>query len=812
MVLLNIINKIIGDQNEKELKRLNKEISKINNFYENYLNQNFSNTDIKAKTQEFKDRLKNGETLDQILPEAFALAKYAAKTLSGHKYSVRGQEVTWNMIPFDVQLIGGLVIHEGKIAEMKTGEGKTLTCSLPAYLNALSGEGVFIVTVNDYLARRDAEWMQPLYETLGLSVGVVVPNQDQAEKIAAYKADITYGTNNEFGFDYLRDNMAVDESQLVQPKKLNFAIVDEVDSILIDEARTPLIISAPAEESTEKYLKYANLTNKLVENEHYNIDEKQKTAVLTEAGINKMEELMGIDNIYSEAGFEEVHHIEQALKAKASYKKDRDYVVENGEVVIVDDFTGRLMAGRRYSGGLHQAIEAKEGVEIKRESKTLATITFQNFFRLFNKLAGMTGTAKTEEEEFYKIYGLGIVAIPTNKPVNRIDKPDLIFRNQLGKYKAIAKKVKELHEQGMPVLIGTVSVEQSETLSEIFKRSGIRHNVLNAKQHEKEAEIVADAGQEKAVTIATNMAGRGTDIKINEKVRELGGLTIIGTERHESRRIDNQLRGRSGRQGDPGETQFYISMEDDLMRIFGGDRVKSMMDLLNLPEDEPIENKFITKAIESAQKRVEGHNFDIRKHVVEYDDIMNYHREIIYKLRKSILLEGNAGNQILVAMEKTAENIVSTHQTPEAYNYKEILETLNTIHLNANHSLELAKIKKLNKADELIDLAKNYLWNSYKEITDSIDKDQLNNIEKQVFLRSIDRNFIDHIDRMDSIRKSVALEAYGQKNPLLVYKDEAYRAFTELLGQINTEVTYTIFRLTNQDHLKSTTIQQTFIA
>jgi preprotein translocase subunit SecA len=812
LVLLNIINKIIGDQNEKELKRLSKEISKINTNYEIYLGKNLSNEQIKAKTQEFKDRLKNGETLDQILPEAFALAKYAAKTLNGHKYNVRGQEVTWNMIPFDVQLIGGLVIHEGKIAEMKTGEGKTLTCSLPAYLNALSGDGVFIVTVNDYLARRDAEWMQPLYETLGLSVGVIVPNQDQAEKIAAYKADITYGTNNEFGFDYLRDNMAIDESQLVQPKILNFAIVDEVDSILIDEARTPLIISAPAEESTEKYLKYANLTNKLVENEHYNIDEKQKTAVLTEAGINKMEELMGIDNIYSEAGFEEVHHIEQALKAKASYKNDRDYVVENGEVVIVDDFTGRLMAGRRYSGGLHQAIEAKEGVEIKRESKTLATITFQNFFRLFNKLAGMTGTAKTEEEEFYKIYGLGIVAIPTNKPVNRVDKPDLIFRNQLGKYKAIAKKVKELHEQGMPVLIGTVSVEQSETLSEIFKRSGIRHNVLNAKQHEKEAEIVADAGQEKAVTIATNMAGRGTDIKIKENVKELGGLTIIGTERHESRRIDNQLRGRSGRQGDPGETQFYISMEDDLMRIFGGDRVKSMMDLLNLPEDEPIENKFITKAIESAQKRVEGHNFDIRKHVVEYDDIMNYHREIVYKLRKSILLEGNAGNQILVAMEKTAENIILTHQTPEAYNYKEILETLNTIHLNANHSLEIENLKKLNKADELIDLAKNYLWNSYKEITDQIDKEQLNNIEKQVFLRSIDRNFIDHIDRMDSIRKSVALEAYGQKNPLLVYKDEAYRAFTELLGQINTEVTYSIFRLTNQDHLKSTTIQQTLIA
>ncbi|KKR24823.1 MAG: protein translocase subunit preprotein translocase subunit SecA [Candidatus Peregrinibacteria bacterium GW2011_GWE2_39_6] len=672
-MLTKLLNKIIGDPNEKELHKLQPLVEEVNQIEKDY-QTSLPPSDIPQKTAEFKQRFKDGQSLDDLLPEAFALAKYACRVLIGEKWLVRGKEITWEMIPYDVQLIGGMVLHQGKIAEMKTGEGKTLVCTLPIYLNSLTGKGVHLVTVNEYLAHRDAEWMSGLFNKLGLSIGVIAYGQSPAEKKAAYDADVTYGTNNEFGFDYLRDNMARQAQHRVQ-RKLNYAIVDEVDSILIDEARTPLIISAPAEESTSKYQKYAQLVGQLQENTHYNIDEKAKTAVLSEEGIAKMEQLLGVENIYTEAGFEEVHHIEQALKALTVYKLDVDYMVKDGEVIIVDEFTGRLMEGRRYSQGLHQAIEAKEGVEIKRESKTLATITFQNYFRLFEKLAGMTGTAITEAEEFASIYGLETLIIPTHKSVVRQDLADGIYKNTKGKIMSIVTKVKELHEKGQPVLIGTISVEKSELLSKLLSVQGIKHNVLNAKYHEREAEIIAQAGQKGAVTIATNMAGRGTDIKLGEGVVEVGGLYVIGTERHESRRIDNQLRGRSGRQGDPGASQFYVSMEDDLMRLFGSDRVRGVMERLGVPEDTPIESKFISRSIESAQKRVEGHHFDIRKHLVEYDNVMNRHREIMYRKRTDILEKEVITEHILEMLNDEANSIVMSHASLEdkdKWNYKDI--------------------------------------------------------------------------------------------------------------------------------------------
>ncbi|MFA6528721.1 MAG: preprotein translocase subunit SecA, partial [Candidatus Gracilibacteria bacterium] len=628
-MITKLLQKILGDYNLKEIRKLEPVVEYINKLEEGY-QKDLKDEDIPLKTEEFKKRIATGEPLDTILPEAFALVKNACRKLVGKKWEVRGREMAWDMIPYDVQIIGGLVLHHGKIAEMKTGEGKTLVCTMPLYLNALTGKGTHLVTVNSYLANRDSEWMGGLYKFLGLTVGVIEHGQSHQDKQAAYNCDITYGTNNEFGFDYLRDNMVRTLNQCVQ-RELNYSIVDEVDSILIDEARTPLIISAPAEESTSKYMKYAGLISALEENKHYTIDEKIKTAILSEDGIKKMEELLGMENIYTEGGFQEVNHIEQALKAHTVYKKDVDYMVKDGEVIIVDSFTGRLMPGRRYSAGLHQAIEAKERVEVKRESKTMATITFQNYFRMYKKLAGMTGTALTEAEEFAAIYNLNTISIPTNKPVKRLDRPDAIYKNHKGKYMAIAEKTKELHQKGQPVLIGTVSIEKSELLSGLLKAQGIKHEVLNAKQHEKEAEIVSKAGQKGSVTIATNMAGRGTDIKLGEGIGDLGGLYIMGTERHESRRIDNQLRGRAGRQGDNGETQFYISMEDDLMRLFGADSIKKMMEFLRVPDDMMIENKRISKSIENAQKSVEGRHFDIRKHLVDYDDIMNKHREIMYR-------------------------------------------------------------------------------------------------------------------------------------------------------------------------------------
>ncbi|MBQ2114438.1 MAG: preprotein translocase subunit SecA, partial [Selenomonadales bacterium] len=612
---------LMGDDDASKVKALRKYVDKINALEPSM--QNLSDANLREKTQEFKDHLANGETLDDILPEAFAVVREASRRVLGMRH-------------FDVQLIGGMVLHQGKIAEMRTGEGKTLVATLPSYLNALTGKGVHIVTVNDYLAKRDSEWMGKLYNFLGLSVGLIAHGLDFMERKRAYAADITYGTNNEFGFDYLRDNMVTYPEQMVQ-RKLNYAIVDEVDSILVDEARTPLIISGPGEKSTDLYYVMAKAVAPLKEGEDYTLDEKTKAVMPTEAGINKVEETLGLKNLYSAANIDMSHQFTQALKAKAIMKRDKDYVVREGQVVIVDEFTGRLMFGRRYSDGLHQAIEAKEGVKIERESQTLASITFQNYFRMYDKLSGMTGTAKTEEGEFVKIYNLPVVVIPTNKEIKRTDFPDVIYKTKAAKYRAVVKAIKELHEKGQPVLVGTTSIRQSEALSAELHKARIPHQVLNAKYHEMEAEIISEAGQLGAVTIATNMAGRGTDIVLGEGVPEVGGLHILGTERHESRRIDNQLRGRAGRQGDPGSSRFYLSLEDDLMRLFGSENIASMMDKLGMDEDEPIEHKLITRSVEKAQKKVEARNFDIRKHVLQFDDVMNQQREVIYGQRHKIL-------------------------------------------------------------------------------------------------------------------------------------------------------------------------------
>ncbi|MBI4127301.1 preprotein translocase subunit SecA [Candidatus Peregrinibacteria bacterium] len=787
--MLKFIEKIIGDPKKKDLKRLAAIVEKINLIEEKYQTE-LTDEDIPKKTAEFKERITNGESLNTILPEAFALVKNAARRLIGKKWPVRGNEYTWDMLPYDVQMIGGIVLHEGRIAEMKTGEGKTLVSTFPIYLNALEGKGVHVVTVNDYLAQRDAEWNGGLYKFLGLSVGIILHGQTPEQKREAYNADVTYGTNNEFGFDYLRDNMAQRKEDLTQ-RDLHYAIIDEVDSILVDEARTPLIISAAAEESTEKYMVYSRLVQNLQAVEHYEIDEKQRVATLTENGIKKMEELLGVNNIYTEKGFEEVHHIEQALRANAVYKADVDYVIKEGEILIVDEFTGRLMPGRRYGQGLHQAIEAKEGVEIKRESKTLATITLQNYFRLFKKIAGMTGTAVTEEEEFISIYGLSVLEIPTNKPITRADKPDAIYKNIQGKFIAIADKTRALHEKGQPVLIGTISVEKSEALSKLLSAKGIQHSVLNAKFHEKEAEIVAKAGQRDAVTIATNMAGRGTDIKLGEGVTDLGGLCVIGSERHEARRIDNQLRGRSGRQGDPGITQFYVSMDDDLMRIFGGSKMKSLMDKLGLPEDMPIENRMISGSIESAQKKVEGHNFDIRKHLVEYDDVMNTHRDIIYKRRRKIIDTENLKNDLLALMEEQIELMVLRHGEDR----KTILENVNTLHRDPANPLAAEQIEG-KTPDQMIDIIKKYMESEYEEKEKSLpDPNLMRRAERAMMLRVIDRIWMEHIDELRYLREAVALSGYGQRDPLIEYKNQAYIMFEEMMARIDYETLTTLMHV-----------------
>ena len=798
-----VIHALFGDPNEREIKRLWPLVHKINEIEKKY-QETLQDEYFPAKTVEFKERLAKGESLDDLLPEAFALVKNACRRLVGKKWPVRGHDITWDMVPFDVQLLGGIVLHEGKISEMKTGEGKTLVCTAPIYLNALAGKGVFLVTVNDYLAQRDAEWMGGLYRFLGLSVGVIMHGQLPEEKIAAYRCDVTYGTNNEYGFDYLRDNMAVDVSQIVQ-RELNYAIVDEVDSILIDEARTPLIISSPAEESTTKYQQYSRLIPQLTKEEDFLVDEKLKAATLTEAGIAKMEKLLGLENIYAEGGFTEVHHIEQALKAHALFKRDTDYVVKEGEVLIVDEFTGRLMPGRRYSDGLHQALEAKENVEVNRESRTLATISFQNYFRLFKKLAGMTGTALTEAEEFSKIYKLDTIVVPTNRALVRGDHPDAVYKNQKGKFLATVARVKKLHEKGQPVLVGTVSVEKSETLSKLLAVHGVPHTVLNAKFHEKEAEIVAKAGQKGAVTIATNMAGRGTDIKLGEGVTELGGLYILGTERHESRRIDNQLRGRSGRQGDPGESQFLVSMDDDLMRLFGAERVQRMMEFLKVPDDMPIENHMISNSIEGAQKKVEARNFEIRKHLVEYDDVMNKQREIIYGRRRKMLFSQDIKNDILLLVEKEAEVIVLNHASGtrrEDWDFLKIGETVKALHKDPKHPFDLQALERFEDPEEMIDFVKHYLWNEYLErekllpdYTEANGSMMLRQFERSVYLRALDALWMEHIDNMAHLRESVALRGYSQKDPLIEYKQEAFQMFSDLLSAIRSNTVSTLFKI-----------------
>lgn len=794
-MILKLLTKIIGDPNEKIIQRCRKTIEVVKGFEESF--RDFDGEQVRAKTAEFRDRIQKGETLDQLLPEAFALVKQACKLLKGQKFEVRGHEMTWDMIPYDVQLIGGMILHEGKIAEMKTGEGKTLVATLPLYLNALAGKGAFLVTVNEYLARRDAEWMGFLYRFLGLSVGVIHHDQSPEDKRAAYACDITYGTNNEFGFDYLRDNMASSLAQCVQ-RELNYAIVDEVDSILIDEARTPLIISAPAGQSTEKYQKYARLVTLLEAETHYKIDEKNKSCILTDEGVKKMEQLLDIDNIYTEAGAAEVHHVEQSLKAQTLFQRDVDYMVRDGEVVIIDEFTGRLMAGRRYSEGLHQAIEAKENVKVKQESKTLATITFQNYFRLFAKLAGMTGTAITEAEEFSKIYSLETIIIPTNVSIQRKDLNDLIYKSVYGKFQAVTKRVKELQEKGQPVLVGTISVEKSEILSQMFQQAGVRHEVLNAKHHEREAEIVAGAGSKGSVTIATNMAGRGTDIKINDEVKALGGLSIIGTERHESRRIDNQLRGRSGRQGDPGASQFFVSMEDELMRLFGGDRMKSIMETLKVPEDMPVENSFISRSIESAQKRVEGHNFDIRKHLVEYDDVMNKHRTIIYTRRRKILENENVHDLVIDLMKATAIAIARSATPtshPEDWLREELIETVHSFTgiPRDEYREKLLSIGLQRELEEYVSylIVDRFLDKKEKFANDAAFYD----IEKQVYLRTIDRLWMDHIDAMMHLREQVSFRGYAQKDPLVEYKNEGFSMFEKLITTIQENTVQTLLRM-----------------
>ena len=766
---------VFGDPNKKELKVCQGYVDKINALEPEI--SGLSDARLRAKTDEFRLRLTKGETLDDLLPEAFAVVREAAKRVMGLRH-------------FDVQLMGGCILHRGKIAEMRTGEGKTLVATLPAYLNALEGKGVHVVTVNDYLARRDSEDMGRVYRFLGLSVGLITHEMDYPARKAAYAADITYGTNNEFGFDYLRDNMVISLDQMVQ-RPLHYAIVDEVDSILIDEARTPLIISGPGAQSTSLYQVMADVAAKLKEGEDYTVDEKQKTVAPTETGIAKTEKLLGVSNMYDgENGVDYSHQLMAALKAKALMHRDRDYVVKDGEVIIVDEFTGRLMFGRRYSEGLHQAIEAKEHVKVERESQTLATITFQNYFRMYDKLSGMTGTAKTEEQEFQKIYGLDVVVVPTNKPNIRIDYPDVIYKTRRAKYRAVANAIEELHKKGRPVLVGTTSIQQSEELSELLKKRGIEHNVLNAKFHEKEAEIVADAGQMGAVTIATNMAGRGTDIVLGDGVAELGGLHIIGTERHESRRIDNQLRGRCARQGDPGSTRFYLSLEDDLMRLFGSDNISGIMDKLGMEEDEPIEHKIVTRSIESAQKKVEARNFEIRKQVLEYDDVMNQQREVIYDQRRQILEKADLKETVLDMASHIVDRSMDMYAPKEAYSedwdVKSLISYAEEFYAPAGF-LKEEKLQEMSR-DELETFLHKVAVDYYNAREENNTAPIMRELENLVMLKVVDSHWMEHLDAMDALREGIGLRAYGQRDPLVEYKFEAYEMFEAMKEAIVDDV------------------------
>ena len=814
-----ILTKIVGNHNERELKRIQPLVARINEL-EGGISQ-LSDADLKSKTPEFKSRLEKGESLDDILPEAFAAVRETGRR-------------TLSMRHFDVQLIGGEVLHRGKIAEMKTGEGKTLVATLAVYLNALSGNGVHVVTVNDYLARRDAEWMGPIYQFLGLSVGVIGHDMPEPERRAAYQSDITYGTNNEFGFDYLRDNMKYTLEDCVQ-RSHHYAIVDEVDSILVDEARTPLIISGPSEESTDKYYKIDKLIPRLVREQDYKIDEKARTVVLQESGVEKGEKFLGIENLYDPNHMELVHHIQQALKAHTLFKRDADYMIKDGQVIIVDEFTGRLMPGRRYSDGLHQALEAKEGVRIERENQTLATITFQNYFRMYDKLAGMTGTAETEATEFEKIYKLEVVVIPTNQTLIRREYPDLVYRSEREKFNAVADEAKELNELGQPMLIGTTSIEKSERLSTLLKRRGIKHVVLNAKYHEREAEIVSQAGKIGAVTIATNMAGRGTDIvlggispesqaKMNlqarnlnpkehqeeyqkeveklspvwqeehDKVIELGGVHIIGTERHEARRIDNQLRGRSGRQGDPGSSRFYLSLEDDLMRIFGSENISGLMHKLGMEEGVPIESKLITRQIERAQGQVEGRNFEVRKHLLEYDDVMNKQRVEIYRFRREMLEGQDQKEYILGLAEDIVIEFLDSYAHLETEPEEWDLENLK-INLRRVYGIDLPQnVDELSRPEleeELLDRIKS----KYQEKESQVGTEMMRWYESMVMLQIMDQQWKDHLLALDHLKEGIGLRGYGQRDPLVEYKRESFGLFEELWNRATEEMVRMLFLL-----------------
>lgn len=828
-----LLRKLFGTKNERELKRIQPVVDKIN-FLETSMTS-LSDSELKHHTDDFRKRVSSGESLDNLLPEAFATVREASRRILGMRH-------------FDVQLMGGICLHEGKIAEMKTGEGKTLVATLPVYLNALDGRGAHLITVNDYLAKRDAQWMGPLYNFLGLSVGIIqhegsylfdtsyesddprTQNLRPCSKSEAYRADITYGTNNEFGFDYLRDNMKYDLEEFAQ-RELNFAIVDEVDSILIDEARTPLIISGPSEDSTDKYYNINRIIPKLKKETDFTIDEKAKTAILTEEGSLKAEQLLNVDNMFDPANIELVHHVLQGLKAHNLFKRDVDYVVKNGEIIIVDEFTGRLMPGRRWSDGLHQAIEAKEGVKIASENQTLATITFQNYFRMYNKLSGMTGTADTEAEEFAKIYNLDVMVIPTNRGMVRSDFPDMIFKSQKGKFTAVLDEIAECHDRGQPVLVGTISIENSEVLSHLLKKKGIPHSVLNAKYHEKEAEIIAQAGRSGAVTIATNMAGRGTDILLGgnpkllakeylksiespadtqideamkkatqtcseekETVLSAGGLHILGTERHEARRIDNQLRGRSGRQGDPGSSRFYLSLEDDLMRIFGSDRISGLMDRLGMEENVPIENRMVSKAIENAQKKVEAHNFDIRKHLLEYDDVMNKQRTEIYAFRKEILTSGSLKEKVHENIELSVDELLFIYcpedRHPEDWDNKGLTESFfgifgfNPAGTESIHGIEALRNELINESVEVLD----------RKETD-FSEPLMRQVERYIMLQVVDSQWKDHLLAMDHLKEGIGLRGYGQRDPLVEYKKEAYNMFTEMTERISMEILTRIFHI-----------------
>ncbi len=838
---MSFLKKLLGDPNKKELKRL-QGVAKAVNALEDQFTP-LTDEQLKAKTPEFRKRLDAGESVDELLPEAFATVREAAKRVLGQRH-------------YDVQLMGGAALHQGQIAEMRTGEGKTLTSTAPVYLNALSGKGAHVVTVNDYLAKRDAVWMGQIYDFLGLSIGIIqtqnrtfiydktyqnAPQPDEgserdehrdetgsfeveesylrpAQRQEAYQCDITYGTNNEFGFDYLRDNMVRDKANMVQ-RPYNYAIVDEIDSILIDEARTPLIISAPAAEATEEYFKFARLVRSLQKETDYKVDEKARAATLTDAGIAKVEQTLGMGNIYVEGGLRTVHHIEQALKAMAVFARDKDYVVRDGQVMIVDQFTGRLMPGRRYSEGLHQAIEAKEGVEVQKESQTLGTVTFQNYFRMYPKLSGMTGTAFTESEEFYKIYGLNVVVIPTNKSIARIDQQDLIFKTEQAKMNAVLAEIKKRNTAGQPVLVGTISIEKNEALSQLLERNGVAHEVLNAKNHKREAEIIAQAGKRGAVTLATNMAGRGVDIVLggnpgtaesSQEIKGIGGLFVIGTERHESRRIDNQLRGRAGRQGDPGETQFFVSTEDDLMRIFSGDRMKTMMQRLKLPDDTPIQHNLISRALESSQKKVEGNNFDSRKHLLEYDDVLNRHREVMYGKRRAVLdaTEIEDGlNQLIGQMvtEEMAAVIGWFTNSPDEtiWRFEECVEDLKKgLPLSESFVKELGvlwenkNIPVIKKREELTQMVQTYAQEQYQEVVSSAENaPYLQDIEKNILLRAYDSLWVDHLQAMSYLRSGIGLQGYGQRDPLVEYKRQGHQLFDQMQQLVRKDVVYAMFKV-----------------